>query len=241
LNSNSATVQYAFRDAVAWIAMDRPQVMNASNVALKGELVAAFERANRDATVRAIVLTGNGRAFCAGGDLKEPAAPTSAAYRSRIRMQQDICSRIWNSSKPVIAAVNGHAIGGGLEMAVACDIRCAGRSATFGTPVCSLASISTGGLHDQLSRIVGAGHALHMLLSGETIDADAALRIGLVSSVHDDRNLAEAAHRLATRIASYDEASVAATRRAFHEGMRPGFQAALDLEEVLAVELRDRA
>ena len=220
--------------------MDRPEVMNASNVALKGELVAAFERANRDANVRAIVLTGNGRAFCAGGDRKESAASTSA-YRLRIRMQQDICSGIWNSSKAVIAAVNGHAIGGGLEMAVTCDIRLAGKSATFGTPVCSLGSISTGGLHDQLSRIVGAGHALHMLLSGETIDADAALRIGLVSSVHDDRNLAEAAHRLATRIASYDAISVAATRRAFREGMRPGFQAALDLEEGLAVELRDRA
>jgi len=234
-------VQYAFRDTVAWIAMDRPEVMNASSVALKGELVAAFERANRDANVLAIVLTGNGRAFCAGGDRKESAAPTSAAYRLRIRMQQNICSGIWNSSKPVIAAVNGHAIGGGLEMAVACDVRLAGKSATFGTPVCSLGSISTGGLHDQLSRIVGAGHALHMLLSGETIDADAALRIGLVSSVHDDRNLAEAAHRLATRIASYDAISVAATRRAFREGMRPGFQAALDLEEGLAVELRDRA
>ena len=217
--------------------MDRPNVMNASNAALKRELVAALDRANSDPAVGAIVLTGNGRAFCAGGDRQEPPATTTEAYRSRIRRQQDVCSTIWNSIKPVVAAVNGHAIGGGLEMAVVCDIRLAATSAAFSTPVCRVGSISTGGLHDQLARIVGAGRALHMLLSGDTIDARVAHETGLVSSVHVDGELADAAQQLAARISSYNVRSVVATRRALRNAQRPVFEAMLDLEEQLAVEL----
>lgn len=238
LNSNPATVQYELRDAVAWVTMDRPQAMNASNAALKQEVIAALLQANADPAIGAIVLTGSGRAFCAGGDRKEPPPATTEAYRSRIRAQQAVCSALHDSSKPVIAAVNGHAIGGGLEMAVVCDIRVAARSAAFSTPVCRIGSISTGGLHDQLARIVGAGRALHLLLSGDTIDADEALAIGLVSSIHADGDLADAAQQLAARIASYDAASVVATRRAMREALRPSFDAALDLEERLAVQLR---
>ena len=218
--------------------MDRPQAMNASNAAMKAELIAGLEQANANSAIGAIVLTGKGRAFCAGGDRKEPRPATAEAYRSSIRLQQHVCSSLWNSSKPVIAAVNGHAIGGGLEMALVCDIRLAARSAAFSTPVCRIGSISTGGLHDQLARIVGAGRALHLLLSGDTIDAPEAHAIGLVSSVHADDDLAEAAQRLAARIAIFDVASVAATRRAVRDPLRPAFAAALDLEERLAVELR---
>jgi enoyl-CoA hydratase/carnithine racemase len=241
LNSKPVTVQYELRDAVAWVTMDRPQAMNASNAPMKAELIAALAQANVNPAIGAIVLTGNGRAFCAGGDRKEPPPATLDAYRSSLRLQQDVCSALWNSSKPVIAAVNGHAIGGGLEMAVVCDIRVAASSAAFSTPVCRIGSISTGGLHDQLARIVGAGRALHLLLSGDTIDAQEAHAIGLVSLVHADVDLADAAQRLAARIASFDVGSVVATRRAMRDASRPAFDAALDVEERLAVQLRANA
>jgi len=234
-----ATVQYTLRDGVAWIAMDRAEVRNASNVAMKQELCDAFERAERSSDVSAVVLTGNGPSFCSGGDRKEPPAVPPDAYRARIRLQQALCLAIWNVDKPVVAAINGHAIGGGLEMALMCDIRIAARSATFGTPVCRIGSISTGALHHRLARIVGAGRALHLLLAADTIDADEAYRIGLVTGVFDDASLADEVHRLACRLGGYPAASVSATKRAFRAACGSQIAALLDLEEELAVALQE--
>src|SRR5262249_2097229 len=153
-----------------------------------------------DDAVRAIVLTGRGKAFCAGGDRKEAAVMSSAEYRARIREQQLLCRAIWSSQKPTIAAINGYALAGGLEMALVCDIRIAAKTATLGTPATRIGSISTGALHDRLARIVGAGRAIHMVLTGDAVAADEALRIGLVAAVFDDASLTEETHRLAARL-----------------------------------------
>lgn len=233
-------VQYALRESVAWITMDRPEAMNASNVAMKTALLAMFDDAERNDAVRAIVLTGNGRAFCAGGDRKEAPASSPAEYRRRIRRQQELCAAIWNARKPVIAAVNGHAIGGGLEMALVCDIRLAARSAVFSTPVSRIGSIATGGLHDQLARVIGVGRAFHMVLSGESVDAQTAHLIGLASAVYPDDDLVAETHRLAARIAGFPPASVRAAKRAFRLAVGGVFRATIDLEEDLAVDLHSQ-
>jgi enoyl-CoA hydratase len=117
----------------------------------------------------------------------------------------------------------------------------AARSAVFGTPVCRIGSLSTGGSHERLARVIGAGRALHMVLCGESIDAETAHRIGLVSAVFDDGHLPDETQRLATRIAGCHAPSVRATKRAFRFATDRGFEAALAFEEDLAVELRDDA
>jgi len=233
------TVQTALRDGVAWILMDRPEVRNASNMEMKRELADAFAHAAASPDASAIVLAGNGRSFCAGGDRKELPAATSDVYRERIAMQQALCLAIWNVDKPVIAAIKGHAIGGGLEMALMCDIRIAARSSSFGTPVCRIGSISTGALHDRLARIVGEGRALHLLLSAHTIGADEALAIGLVSEVVDDAVLIDEAQRLAHRIGGYAAASLRATKHAMRAACGERVAGLVKLEEDLAVALRD--
>jgi enoyl-CoA hydratase/carnithine racemase len=235
------TVEYRLRDGVAWITMNRPEVMNASNVAMKEDLGEAVAVAERDPAARVIVLTGNGKAFCSGGDRKEAAASTHEIYRARIRLQQQLCLAIWNAGKPVIAAINGHALGGGLEMAVMCDIRLAARSAMLGAPVSRIGSISTGALHDQLARIVGVGHAMHMLLTSDPISAETALRLGLVTGVFDDDALAKETHRLAVRIGDYPAESVTAAKRALHAACGTRLNATLDLEEDLAVGMFGKA
>jgi enoyl-CoA hydratase/carnithine racemase len=231
-------VRTALRERVAWITMDRPEVRNASNVAMKRDLRDAFERAAASVETTAIVLTGNGASFCAGGDRKESPAATSDEYRARIALQQALCLAIWNVGKPVIAAINGHAIGGGLEMALLCDIRIAARSASFGTPVCRIGSIATGALHQRLGAIVGGGRAMHLLLAGDTIDADEALAIGLVTRVCDDASLVDEAQRLAQRLGSYPAASIRATKQALRADQRERITAMLALEEDLAAVLR---
>ncbi len=183
---------------LAELRLNWPEALNASNLAMKRELVAALAELRRDDALRALVLAGAGRAFCTGGDIKEKPLLDEAAQSEALRLQQAICAALASLPVPTIAAVHGHALGGGLEMAASCDIRIAGPAARFGAPVGRSASLSTGGLHHRLPRLVGAGWTAEILLAGTTIDAETALRIGLVTRLADDP--VEAARNLAASL-----------------------------------------
>jgi enoyl-CoA hydratase len=170
-------------DRIATITVNRPDKLNALNDATIGEIELAFEAAARDAGVGGIVLTGAGRAFVAGADIAELRAKSPAQARALAQRGQSVFRRIEASRKPVIAAVNGFALGGGCELAMACHVRIASDAAKFGQPEVKLGVIPGYGGTQRLARLIGRGRALQLLLTGEIIDAAEAHRIGLVNRV----------------------------------------------------------
>lgn len=172
------------KNRIAYITIDRPDKLNALNTTVMDELASAFEHAAGDNTVKAVILTGAGdKAFVAGADIKEIAEFIPETGREDSRKGQKIFNCIENMSKPVIAAVNGYALGGGCELAMACHIRIASENAKFGQPEISLGLMPGYGGTQRLPRLVGKGIALEMMLTGKMIDAEEALRIGLVNRV----------------------------------------------------------
>jgi enoyl-CoA hydratase len=169
---------------VALIAVNRPEKLNALSVALIAELDEAFNRVAREAGIRAAILTGAGeKAFVAGADIKELAALSALEAREFSLRGQRVFRKIETLSKPSVAAVNGFALGGGLELAMACSVRFASDNARLGQPEVKLGMIPGYGGTQRLPRLVGRGRALELLLSGEPIGAAEALRIGLVNAV----------------------------------------------------------
>jgi enoyl-CoA hydratase/carnithine racemase len=173
-----STIAVHVEDAVARITLDRPDKRNAINDEMRTELTAAFAAFDADPSVRVVVLTGSGSAFCAGGDLSASAAPDP--QRPRIVEPLD------QFSKPVIAAINGLAFGGGLELALACDLRIAQRDAQLGFPEVNLGLLPGGGGTQRAPRLIGPGRAAWLVMSGERIRAEQAERWGLVEVVVDD-------------------------------------------------------
>jgi len=177
-------VLYEKKDAIAYVTLNRPKVLNALNQRTWQDLRAAFEDARDDATVRGVILTGAGdKAFIAGADISEIAHITAVDAERSSRYGQDVLTLIENLGKPVIAAVNGFALGGGCETAMACTIRVASEHARFGQPEVTLGIIPGGGGTQRLPRLVGKGRALQIILSGAMITAQEAYRIGLVDEV----------------------------------------------------------
>jgi enoyl-CoA hydratase len=178
------SVLYEVRDGAAWITVDRPQKLNALDHDTVERIVAAVERALAAGDVTALVLSGAGdRAFVAGADIRELAALGAEEAQRHSRFLQHSFDRIERARKPVIAAVNGFALGGGCELALACHIRFAADTARFGQPEVNLGLIPGAGGTQRLARIVGRGRALELILGGGQIDATEALRIGLVNRV----------------------------------------------------------
>ena len=193
-------VRLSLAEAVATIALDRPAKLNAVTPAMADAIVAACRRCDADPEIRAIVLTGTGeRSFCAGSDVAELDAYASAwAFRSR----DDYCDAVRALRTPAICAVNGLAYGGGLELALSCDIRLAAEHATFAAPEIKLGWIGGGGMTYLLTHSIGASNAAQMVLTGDPVDAARALRMGLVSEVVPAAGLAARAQELAATIAS---------------------------------------
>ena len=182
------------RDGVAFVTINRPDKLNALSDRTMEELDRAFESLAEDAAVRGVILTGAGeKAFVAGADIGELATQSPVEGRERSIRGQRVLDRIEGLGKPVIAAVNGFALGGGCELALACHVRVASESARMGTPEVKLGIMCGYGGTQRLPRLVGKGRALEMLLTGEMVDAPEALRIGLVNRVvPKDKLLAEA-------------------------------------------------
>ncbi len=197
------------KDAVfALIKLNRPKVLNAMNRQLWLDLKAALEDAKNDPGIKALIITGEGRAFCTGADLKESKNRSMEDYRDYLVELQETSRKIIRFEKPVIAAINGYALGSGHELALACDIRIAANEAQIGSPEARVTSSVTGGAMRLLQDLVGPGKAKELLFTAENIDGKEAERIGLVNrSVPLDR-LMETAKEIAEKIAKNSSFSI---------------------------------
>ena len=219
----SDTLQVEVTDGVAVLTMNRPDSMNARNRELASALIEAFERVRDDDAIRVAVLTGNGRAFCAGVDMKESATTGSGSGGLAATTPRDFYASppartayLVDTCKPMIAAVNGHCLGGGLELALACDMRVAAEGVRFGFPEITRGFFPGGGGPVRLPRGVPSALAMDMLFTGEPIDAAVALRGGLVSRVVPAAELQATALGMARRIAGFGPLAVRAVREVVH-------------------------
>jgi enoyl-CoA hydratase len=176
-------IVYEKKGSTAYVTVNRPQAMNALNKVTIGELVEAMTDARDDPEVKGVIVTGAGKAFVAGADINELALLDALTAERSTALGQGLMSLVENLGKPVIAAVNGFALGGGCELAMACTIRIASEHAKFGQPEVKLGVIPGYGGTQRLPRLVGKGRALQLILTGDLIDANEALRIGLVNEV----------------------------------------------------------
>jgi enoyl-CoA hydratase len=205
---------------VAWITVNRPDRRNALNATVRRELVDVLDALRRTEDVRVVVLTGAGdKAFVAGADLHEFAERSPLEQRS-VMEERRVFDELAGYPLPTIAMINGYALGGGCELALACDLRVAARSAKLGQPEIRLGMLPGGGATQRLPRLVGSGRAMRMILTGELIDAAEAERIGLVDFLFDDAELTERTTALAGELAALSPLALRLARsavRAAHE------------------------
>ncbi|MEA2832630.1 MAG: enoyl-CoA hydratase [Methylobacteriaceae bacterium] len=217
---NLANVSYEKKNGIAYVTVNRPKVLNALNTPTWKDLRTAFEDARDDASVRGAILTGAGnKAFIAGADIAELAHVAAFEAEQSSRFGQEVLDLIENLGKPVIAAINGFALGGGCETAMACTIRIAVETAKFGQPEVGLGLIPGGGGTQRLPRLVGKGWALQLILSGEMISAQEAYRIGLVNEIVPAADLIARAETILKKIASNAPIAVRFALEAANKGM----------------------
>jgi enoyl-CoA hydratase len=214
------TLLFEKRDAVAYITINRPEKLNALNRAVMQELLDCFERQQQDGGVRVVILTGAGeKAFVAGADINELATQTPMEGKEATRRGQRVFDFIENLGKPVIAAINGFALGGGCELAMACTLRIAAENARFGQPEVKLGLIPGYAGTQRLPRLIGKGPALEMILTGEPVAASEAHRIGLVNQVVPLSELLPAAEKLAQKIIANAPLAVKFALEAVNHGL----------------------
>jgi enoyl-CoA hydratase/carnithine racemase len=235
-----ATVRYAKHGAVAVVALDRPEKLNAYNVAMRDDLYAVLGAAHDDPEVRALVLWGRGRAFSAGGDLTEFGSAPSPLIARRVRWQRDVWGRLLGLRAATVAAVHGWAVGGGVEMAMLCDVVIAAAGTRFALPETGLGMIPGVGGTQTLPRRIGSARALELVLTGRLVRAREAAALGLVGRVVPRARLLPAALAVARRLAAVDPAAVAAVRRCVRAAHDLSLEGALALERRLGLALEGR-
>src|SRR5258705_12789498 len=227
-------VLYEKKSAVAYVTLNRPKVLNALNRQTWEDLRTAFEDARDDAGIRGVILTGTGeKAFIAGADIGELAQITAVEAEQSSTYGQKVLDLVENLGKPVIAAVNGFALGGGCETAMACTIRIAADNAKFGQPEVKLGVIPGGGGTQRLPRLVGRGRALQLILSGEMISAQEAWRIGVVNEVVPSAELITRAEAILKQILSNAPLAVKYSLEAVNKGLETSQNEGLSLEASL--------
>jgi len=217
-------------DRIATLTVNRPDKLNALNDATIAELGHAIDEIRLDDRIGGVIVTGAGRAFVAGADISELAGQTPVLAKARSRGGQDVFRRIETCPKPVIAAVNGFALGGGCELAMACHIRVASDAAKFGQPETKLGTLPGFGGTQRLSRLVGKGRAMQLVLTGEVIDAAEALRIGLVNRVVPAADLIKTASEMLRMILANGPLAVALSIEAIDRGLEMSLDEGLILE-----------
>jgi enoyl-CoA hydratase/carnithine racemase len=222
------------------VTLARPAALNAYNVAMRDDLFAVLGAADEDPEVRALVLRGQGRAFCAGGDLTEFGTAPSPVVAREVRWRRDVWGRLLALRAATLAAVHGWAAGGGMEMALLCDLCVAADDARFALPETGLGMIPGVGGTQTMPRRVGVARALEGVLTGRTFDARAALAAGLVARVVPRPRLASTASALARRLAALDADLVLAARRVIRAAHDLPLAACLALERRLALGLQGR-
>lgn len=214
------TLLYEKRDVIGYVKVNRPEKLNALNRQVIDELDGCFHACQKDEELRVVILTGAGeKAFVAGADINELAAQTPLAGKEMSARGQQVLDFIENLGKPVIAAINGYALGGGCELAMACTLRIASENARIGQPEVRLGIIPGYAGTQRLPRLVGKGRALELILSGEPITAQEACRIGLVNQVVAPRDLIPAAEALARKIIANAPLAVKFALEAVNHGM----------------------
>lgn len=224
------TILYEKKGKIGYITFNRPEVLNAVNEQMILELEDVITKIEADAELGALIITGAGKAFVSGGDIGMINKGVEAPYEFLLSHDKltRFNFRLERLRIPVIAAINGFAFGGGLEIATACDIRIAAESARLGAPEVGLGIMPGAGATARLPRLIGKGRALQMELTGDPVDAQEAYRIGLVNMVVPDGEIVEAANKLANRILRNAPAAVAVIKRAIQVGVDMPLEGAME-------------
>lgn len=211
-------------DGVVLLTLNRPDKLNVLNIALMDEMDELFRSFESDSDVKGVILTGSGeKAFAAGADIGELAALDRESGKARAQSGQALCHRVESFSRPVIAAINGYALGGGAELALACHLRVASREAEIGVPEITLGVIPGFGGTQRLKRLAGPARALELILTGDRIQAEEALRAGLVNRVSEPGQAVQEAKKLMKRILKNAPLAVTAGLRAVLDNTEDGF------------------
>lgn len=224
------TLKYEVKDGIAYVTVNRPKSLNALSKEVLNELRAAFAMVDADPAAKVAILTGEGRAFVAGADISQMVDLSGIDGQEMMKQGAAVMEFIENISKPVIAAVNGFALGGGCELAMACDIRIASQQAKFGQPEVNLGIIPGFGGTQRLPRLVGKGMGKYMMMTAEMIDAETALRIGLVEKVVPAEELIPACEAVANTIMGKAPIAIKAVKIAVNNGIM------LDVKTGVALE-----
>ena len=228
------TLVFEKEGPVARISLDRPAVLNAYNIQMRDDFTQALYAAAVDPDVRAVLITGEGRGFCAGADLTEFGTAPSQAVAREVRWQRDVWGQMINSDKPIVAAVHGYCIGSGLEIALLSDLRLAAEDTVFAMPEVRLGMIPAAGGTQTLQRYGGTSNALDLLLTGRRFSATEALRMGLVTRISAPERLLQDAWQAAMSLANIPARALASLKRALRDGPDMSLEEGLKLETRLA-------
>lgn len=221
---------YEKSEGVGTIKLNRPKVLNAMNKQLWLDFQAALEDAKNDSEIKALIITGEGRAFSTGADLKESKNRSLEDYRDYLTELQEASRKILRFEKPTIAAINGYALGSGYELALACDIRLASEDAQIGSPEARVTSSVTGGAMRLVQDLIGPGKAKELLFTAENIDGKEAERIGLVNKAVPADQLMGKAREMATKIAQNSSFSIKMIKRGLQMASEVSLEALMDYE-----------
>ena len=236
--SQRETVLFSKNGPVAYLVLNRPEAINAYSVQMRDELFQALEAVRDDPDARVAIVRGAGdRGFCAGADLTEFGSAPSQVVARRVRWERDVWGLFLSIRKPLIAALHGHVIGSGVEIACLCDIRIASEDTVFSMPEVALGMIPAAGGTQTIPRVIGTGPAMEMLLTGRRITAQEARRTGLVHTVLPKHALLKASERVAQKLAASSPELMAAVKSAVLTGMDMPLDKGLELEERLAFQV----
>ena len=223
-------VKADIKDGIMTITLDNPKTLNALDYQLLKELDEAIDQAKGDSETKVVILTGSGKAFVAGADIKTMSSLSAVEAREFGKLGADLFRKIENLPQPVIAAINGFALGGGCELAMACDIRVASKKAKLGQPEVGLGITPGFSGTQRLPRLVGLGKAKELIFTGNIISGEEAHRIGLVDILTEPEELLTAASELAQKIAKNSSSAVGFSKSAINKGMQTDMDTAMDIE-----------